>query len=289
MLTGEPGEQLPDDIDHDSNHGVAAKLRVFLCSPRRESAGSGIFFPFSRDLYSKIASCFHLPPAIIGYVNAEGISLTDFEAFEGGYGILAVLKRRTVVVTYDPAAVTTYVFVLGLYTHETDNFIEELKCFKTATPVVVAMITSWISVNTQLRARSFVDKKLAILNIEAEIGLHTSSDRLIQKDLRNVNFQVLTREGMILNNAWDDTAIAFQLNLISWILDGRGHFKNDAMKVDQQTSPSLRLRLVQIRDLLNGLHAGNKEIQRRANILLQTVSRSFRDFVYQITHCTTPC
>ena len=86
---------------------------------------------------------------------------------------------------------------------------------------------------------------------------------------------------MILNNAWDDTAIDFQLDLISRFLDVKEHSINHLVKTEGPISTSLRVRLVQIKDLLSGLRGSNEEIKQRATIILQTVSMIVEFFPLQ--------
>ena len=94
--------------------------------------------------------------------------ITEFEAFEGGFGIFAVLKSRKLVITFDPRTETTYALAIGLCVHERQKFIKELTDFQLTTPFVASGAASWVSVTSQLRARSFLHRKELILAIESE-------------------------------------------------------------------------------------------------------------------------
>ena len=251
---------------------IASSLRMLAGSPRQKTVANGVVLPFSRNLYDEIATAFQLPSAVIGYVVAAGSTITEFEAFHGGSGILAVLNSRKMAITHDPVTCTTYALVMGLCIHERLKLIEELERFQAATPLVAALVTAWLSVSSQLRGRKFVDRKLAILDIESEIGVHWSSDPAKKTSLRRIDFAGLTRRLTTLNNAWDDTAIDFQLKMISKLIDVREDSVIDLLRCEQPMSRPLRLRLMQIKDLLTGLRTGNEEIKQRATIVLQTVS-----------------
>lgn len=253
-------------------HDAVSTLKLLVCSPRQTYDARKLSFPFSRKLYNEVANSFQFPRAVVGYAAAEGTMINEFEAFDGGSGLVCVMKSRKLLISYDIATSSTCALLWGLCAHEIQKLIAEIERLKDAAPMISALIASWLNVVSQLRGRYFVDRKLAILKIERMIGLHWSSDTPKSNSLRDIDFQELTRRLMVLCNAWDDTAIDFQLGLISRLLDTDVFPMNEFMKVTGPTSLPVHRSLLQTKNVLIGIRNSNDEIKQRANVALQTVS-----------------
>ena len=261
----------PDNIQTGQTSNVRASLRMLLCAPRGESESHCVVLPFPRSLYAEIAKSFQLPSAFLGHATAEGKMVSQFEAFEGGWGVLVMMKRRKLVATYDPSTETLYVLMMGHCQHERERFVNELRHYKETTPLIAAVLASWVSVVSQIRAWAFVDKKMALLRIESELGMLWNGENDSPKDLLRLNFETLIMKLVNLNGAWNGTAIDLQLDLITRLLDKDQH-SFERLMAGQELSETLRRRLVETKDLLSGLLVTNTEIQHRANIQLQIVS-----------------
>ncbi|KAK5123211.1 hypothetical protein LTR85_003410 [Meristemomyces frigidus] len=147
--------------------------------------------------------------------------------------------------------------------------------------VPIATATTWLNVMSETRARRFVERKVAITYLEAEGG-HWSDDLSINKELRSVNFESLTRKLTVLGAqlAWDDAAIEVQRDLASRLqeMQQTAFFRHPHSGLYGGTSQDadsgadrLMLRLEQSKDLLNGIRIGTKQIRERMSIQLQTL------------------
>lgn len=235
---------------------------------------STVAFSVSRDVYANIERAFDIDQAVIGYLTAEGAMISEIEAFDHGYGLLVALKRKHLIVTHNPASNKTYVMIGGFCHHEAENLTSILKLFQNETPTVTAVVVAWLLVVSQHRARSFLDNKEMMLSIEGKIGLHFAHRRDDETPLRS-SLRVLTQELMLLNNAWDESANQFHLDLIEKLLGMRKTFVLESLASEPYPSPRLCLHLSQLRSLLTGLQLMRREIQQRADTARQTVRSYF--------------
>ena len=166
--------------------------------------------------------------------------------------------------------------------HERKKFVEDLRKLQAAVPLIAGATSSWLTVISELRAWTFVDRKFAILNIEKEIGMRLASELNKRDDLSNIDFKGLTRALMNLRNTWDSTAFEFKLDLISRILDPMDERLLSNYLRSQKMTPSLRLCLWQAKDRVIGLQRTGTEIQRRAETVLQTVSTMDDDVSHEL-------
>lgn len=127
---------------------VKTKFRVLSTSPLGNLQETVKAFPLSIDMYTKIQSKLKIDPCFQRFFAAEGFLTSEFESFEGGYGLMVVLKRKSFVVTFDPATSTTFVLIIGLCTHEINEFITVMKRLDTEGSTLTAIVVSWISVTT---------------------------------------------------------------------------------------------------------------------------------------------
>lgn len=250
-------------------------MRLLAGSPReRAPALRGL--PWSHEKYEEIAAAFKLPADFPGSSCVEGQLITEYQAFDGGFGLLILLNRRAFNITYDPTTRTMYALLTGLYHDETKGLIKHFKDLCKSTPFITAIVASWLSVVSHFRGWKFAERRLAISDIERQFGMHWSDDINTHRDLKSMNFEVLTRKLTVLHGVlgWDECASQLCLDLISRFLTGEESFLNDHLQQQAHTmSNKLRLRLCQIRDSHVGLRLGNNEIQRRASNNLQTVGR----------------
>ena len=230
-----------------------------------------VIFPVSRSTYSNIEQTFGLDLALKGHVAAEGIMITEFKAFDDGHGIFAISKRRHLAVTYDPASATTYVLARCNASQEAEEFLSLLQGFQAEVPTTTAVVVAWSLKIAQLRASIYLEQKRAILMIEEEVGLYSWTENP-RKHLDRSDLHRLTQQLMALSNAWDGTAINFQLELINRFSNLDKHSVLESLIAEPRPSPNLRLHMSQLRDLLVGLRTMNREIQQRAEVVLQTVS-----------------
>ena len=245
---------------------------MLVCTPKEFAKALVINYPASRDVYTEIEGAFHIDPGVIEHVAAEGCTTPmEFEAFHGGYGLFMILKRKHLVITYDPASSTTYVLAKCSCYHEAQTFINFVQQYEADAPTVTAVVVSWMSEASQLRARSFLDNKRVILTIERQMGMRLGN-KGNERHLKNSNLQKHTQNLMLLNNAWDGSAIDFHLKLISMFSDLTAHFVLDSLTSAPPPSRNLRLQMTQLRSLLTGLQAMQREIQQRADTVRLTVS-----------------
>jgi hypothetical protein len=244
---------------------------VLVCSPKDYSKARFVSFPVSRDVYTEIEHAFGIDSAIIEHVAAEGCMTMEFKAFDGGYGIFVILKRKHLVITYDPALSTTYVLAQSSCEHEAQTFIKLVKQYRDNAPRVTAVVVSWMAEASQLRARSFLNNKEVILTVEGQMGMR-QGDEGMQQRLEHSDLQTNTQQLMLLNNAWDGTAIEFHLKQIAIFSDLKSHFVLDSLISEQPPSQNLRLQMSQLQSLLTGLQALQREIQQRADTVRLTVS-----------------
>lgn len=245
-------------------------MRALVCVAARPLNTGVVIVPVTRNVYDKIEKTFNLDRGVLGYIIAEGVAAIEFKAFNGGFGLLAILKLKHIVITYDPATTTTYVLARTTCDHEADVFIDLLKKTCTETPLVTAILASWITEMLQLRVRVVQDKKRAILSIERKTGLHsefeTKHARFERKDLL-----VLTHEFMLMKNAAGDTALKFLLELLEGTSDLEKKFAIESLISQPPPSKELRIRISQLRRHINNSQIIREEIDRRADVLLQTV------------------
>ena len=232
-------------------------------------------FPFSRKVYSSVAETFHLPSAFIGHLTAQVSFMTMFKAHGSAFGILGILNRKSIAITYDAALGSSYGLVIGLGEHEANKLIEDFGHCQGSVPDIVAVVTSWLSVTAQTRGRRYVKRHIAITDLEKEGGMHRRDDLTKNRNLRSIEFDVLTRKLTVLGAllAEDEGAIHVQLNMIDTFLTlSNGLHKDNEQSGDAYKERTTTMRLNQLRNLLHGLRSGTMYTQQRVKLQLQTVS-----------------
>ena len=244
---------------------------MLVCNPKERSKARFVSFPVSRDVYTEIERAFGIDPSIIEHIAAEGCMTTEFRAFDVGYGISTNLKRKHLVITYDPASSTTYVLAQSSCEHGAKAFIKLVDQYQDDAPRVTAVVVAWMTEASQLRATSFLNNKEVILTVEGQMGMRLGEEGMQQR-LKHSELQMNTQQLMLLNNAWDGTAIDCHLKQIAIFSDLKSHFALDSLISEQPPSQNLRLHMSQLRSLLIGLQAMQREIQQRADTVRLTVS-----------------
>lgn len=250
-----------------------AGLRVLVCVAADHIDTDVVIVPVTQEVYHRIEQTFNIDAAVLGYIIAEGVTVFEFEAFNGGHGLLAILKRQHIVITHDATTSSTNVLARAVRDHDAKALVDLLANFCTETSLVTAILVSWMTITLQYRVRAIQDIKRALLSIERETGLHSEFEnkhaRLERKDLL-----ILTQQLMRLRNASADTALQFHMDVLEILSDWKQHFVIESLIRQPAPCRRIRIQMSQIRSQIKNSQIIRHEVDRRADVLLQTVSLS---------------
>lgn len=252
---------------------VKTRLRCLVCIAASHIDTKVVVVPVTRQVWHRIEQTFDIDSAVLGYIVAEGANVFEFEAFNGGYGLLAILKRQHIIITHDPATSTTNVLARAVCDHDAKVLVDCLANACTGTPLLTAILVSWITATMPMRVRAVQGNKRDLLSIERDTGLHSEFEHKHARLQRN-DLLILTQQLMVLRNAATDTALQFYSDLLEHISHWEQHFVIESLIRQPTPSQQLRIQMAQIRSQIKNSQTMRHELDRRADVLIQTVSLS---------------
>jgi hypothetical protein len=126
--------KIPFHDGFDQRDSVKTRLRVLVLTQQQQSKATVVTVPVSRDVFIKLNRTFGFDPAIQDHLVYEGLTMSEFKAFNEGFGLFAILKREHLVITRDPESSTTYVLSRGACDHEAKTLVDSLMQSPADTP-----------------------------------------------------------------------------------------------------------------------------------------------------------
>lgn len=190
--------------------------------------------------------------------------------------MLANLSSHGLAFSYDSQTRTTNCFVVGLCAHQIARCKQELRALRAFAGDPTLFASIWLDVFTETRARRAEGRRIGILEIQLESGLHWSCDATKFSSMA-LDFDILTHKLTALWSelGWDEFALKiladFRDKLV--LMRARDIYpgENEILLGVDKVGDKLDKRLRNTNDLLHGLRAGTTHIAQLASIQLQTV------------------
>ena len=250
---------------------VKAGIRMLVLALYDHEDTDVVIYPVPRECYTAIEQTFKIDSTALDAIVAEGFLISEFRCFENGAGVLMIRKKEHLVMTYDPAAATTYVLAGVVCSHEAIALTNLVTTHHQEPSTFAFIAFSWITQMLPARASAILYKKRRLLRIERKMGIFAAFDTEHSR-LKRKGFLEITQELMLLKNSSDESALDFYLDVLNTFSTMKIHFELPLLATQGALSPELRVQVSQLRSIIRGLQTLKQEIVQRADIVLQTVS-----------------
>lgn len=251
-----------------------------------------IAIPMAAETFAVIEAAFDLPRAFF-YPSPVVEKLTEFDAFEGGFGLFIALGYHQLAITYDPQTQianaiavtgsdrTGHVMAHALWMR---RLVDELSQQRDATPLPLVALVSWLSIQGRLLGDNYIKMMHSLGSMDAELDdhqpdPHQTTYRHDRKPLRSLRFDNVTSfvAGNHRRLKSDENLLDVCLDAVSRVLDGDNNFNNHCLRQQTQcVSQPLQMRIFQLRDSLKSLRTAHRAAEQVASSHTQTVRKQQR-------------